>query len=77
MDPPELSALASQLDYRQSNLESPARPMLDITQDEITDKDTDPSERSVLAMHLEYGLLNLESLLRPMVDVALDRRHFR
>ena len=73
-DPPERSALASQLDYGHSNLDSPARPMLDITQDEITDTDTDLSERSVLATHLEHGFLNLESLVRPMVDVALDRR---
>ena len=71
-DPPDHSALASQLDFGQSNLESPTRPMLDITQDEITD--TDPSERSVLATHLEHGLLNLETLSCPMVDVALDRR---
>ena len=55
-------------------MESPARLMLDITKDEITDTDTDPSERSAQATHLEYGLLNLESLSRPMVDVALDRR---
>ena len=55
-DPPERSAaLASHLDYGQSNLESLARPMLNITQDEITDTDTDPSERSALATHLEYG----------------------
>ena len=40
-DPPERSALASQLDYGQSNLESPARPMLNIIQDGITDTDTD------------------------------------
>ena len=72
-DPPERSALASQLDYGQSDLETPAQPMLDITHDEITD--TDPSERSALATHLEYGLLNLESLSCPMVDVALDRRN--
>ena len=73
-DPPERLALASQLDYGQSNLESPARPMLNITQDEITDRDTDPSERSALATHLEYGLVKLESMSRPMLDVALDRR---
>ena len=73
-DPPERSALASQLDYGQSNLESPARPMLEITQEESMDTDTDPSEPSVLATHLEHGLLNLESLSRPRVDVALDRR---
>ena len=73
-DPPERSALASQLDYGQSNLESPARPMLNITQDEITDRDTDPSERSALATHLEYGLVKLKSMSRPMLDVALDRR---
>ena len=48
--------------------------MLDITQDEITDTDTDPSERLVLATHLKHGLLDLESLSLPMVDVALDRR---
>ena len=42
--PPECSSLASQLDYGQSNLESPARPMLNITQDEITDTDTDQSQ---------------------------------
>ena len=71
-DLPERSALASQLDYGQSNLESPARPMLDITQDDIMDMDTDPSERSALTTHLEYGLLNLESLSRLMVDVAMD-----
>ena len=73
-DPPERSALASQLDHGQSNLESPARPMLNITQDEITDTDTDPSERSALVTHLEYGLVKLESLSCPMVDVALDHR---
>ena len=73
-DLPERSALASQLDYGQSNLESPARPMLDITQDDIMDMDTDPSERSALTTHLEYGLLNLESLSHLMVDVALDHR---
>ena len=73
-DPPERSALAMHLNYGQSNLESPARPMLDITRDEITDPDADPSERSALASHLDYGPLNLESLARPMVDVALDRR---
>ena len=67
-------ALAPQLDYGQSNLESPARPMMNITQDEITDTGTDLSERSALATHLEYGFLNLESLSRPMVDVALDHR---
>ena len=48
--------------------------MLDITQDEITETDTDPSERSALATHVDYGLLHSESLWRPMVDVALDRR---
>ena len=52
-DPPERSAPASHLDYGQSNLESQARPMLNIAQDKITD--TDPSERSALATHLEYG----------------------
>ena len=70
---PERSALVSLLDNGQSNLELPAQPMLDITQDEMTDMDTDQSERSALATHLDYGLLNLESLSRPMVDVALDR----
>ena len=54
-DPPERSALASQLDYGQSNLESLARPMLNIIQDDITDTDTDPSEHSALATCLEYG----------------------
>ena len=56
MDPPERSALASQLDYGQSKLESPARPMLNVIQDDITDTDTDPSERSALAMRVEYRL---------------------
>ena len=64
----------SLLDNGQSNLESPTQLMLDITQDEMTDTDTDQSERSALATHLDYGLLNLESLSHPMVDVALDRR---
>ena len=59
-DPPERSALASQWDYGQSNLESPALPMLNIIQDGITDTDTDPSELSALATHLEYGLGKLE-----------------
>ena len=36
-------------------MESPARPMLNIIQDDITDTDTDPSERSALATCLEYG----------------------
>ena len=54
-DPPERSALASQLDYGQSYLESPARPMLNIIQDDITDTDTDPSERSAMATCLGYG----------------------
>ena len=78
-DPPERSALASQWDYGQSNLESPARPMLNIIQDEITDTDTDPSERSALATHLEYGLGKLEitdgmrreALGRPVVSQPL------
>ena len=52
MDPPEHSALASHLDYGQSNLESPARLMLNITHDEITDTDTDPSERHTWNMDL-------------------------
>ena len=60
------------LDYGQSILESPARPMLDIARDEITD--TDLSERSALASLLDYGPLNLESLSCLMVDVALDHR---
>ena len=55
-------------------MELPARPMSDITQDEITDTDTDPSERSAPVSHLDYGPLNLESLSRPMVDIALDHR---
>ena len=55
MDTPERSALASQLDYGQSKLESPARQMLNIVQDTITDMDTDPSERSAMATCLEYG----------------------
>ena len=42
-DPPERSALALQLDYGQSKLESPARPMLNVIQDDIMDTDTDPS----------------------------------
>ena len=57
-DPSEHSALVMHLDYGHLNLESPARPMLDVTRDGITDTDTDPSE----------------SPARPMVDVALDRR---
>ena len=74
MDPSERLALAMHLDYGHLNLESPARPMLEVARDGITDTDTDPSERSALASHLDYGLLNLELLARPMVDVALDRR---
>ena len=54
-DLPERSALALQLDYGQSYLESPVRPMLNIIQDDITDTDTDPSERSTLATCLKYG----------------------
>ena len=54
-DPPERWALALQLDYGQSYLESPARPMLNIVQDDITDTDTDPSERSAMATCFEYG----------------------
>ena len=54
-DPPERSVLASQLDYGQSKLESPAWPMLNVIQDDITDTDTDPSECSALATRLEYG----------------------
>ena len=42
-DPPERSALALQLDYGQSKLESPVQPMLNVIQDDITDTDTDPS----------------------------------
>ena len=73
-DPSERSALAMNLDNGHLNLESPARPVLDVTLDGTADTDTDPSERSALASHLDYGLLNLESPARPVVDVALDRR---
>ena len=54
-DPPERSALVSQLDYGQSYLESPARPMLNLVWDIIMETDTDPSERSAMATRLEYG----------------------
>ena len=37
----ERSALAMHLDYGHMNLESPARPVLDVTQDGTTDTDTD------------------------------------
>ena len=73
-DPSERSALAMHLDYGHLNLESPARPMLEITRDGITDTDMDTSECSSLVSHLDHGLLNLELPARPMVDVALDRR---
>ena len=74
MDPSERSALAMHLDYGHVNLESPARPVLDVTQDGTTDTDTDPSERSALASHLDYGFLHLESPARSVVNVALDGR---
>ena len=51
-DLPEHSALASQLDYGQSYLESLARLMLNIAQDDITDTDT---ERSAMVTCLGYG----------------------
>ena len=72
-DTPERSALVSQLDYRQSELELSARPILDINQDGNTEMDTDQSERSALATHVDFGLLHLESLSRLMVNVALNR----
>ena len=60
------------LDYGHMNLESPARPVLDVTQDGTTDTDTDPSERLTLASHLDYGHMNLESPARPVLDVTQD-----
>ena len=73
-DPSERSALAMHLDYGHANLESSARPVLDVTQDGTTDTDTDPSKRSALASYLDYGFLHLESPARLVVNVALDGR---
>ena len=72
-DTPERSALASQLDYGQSNLELSARPMLDPIQDGYAELDTDPSERSAPMTHVDFGLLQLDAQSRPMVNVALGR----
>ena len=73
-DPSERSALASHLDYGHMNLESPARPVLDVTQDGTTDTDSGPSERSALASHLDYVFLYLDLSARSVVNVALDGR---
>ena len=70
-DTPERLALASQLDYGQSNLELSARPMLDANQDGNTELDTDTSERSALTTHMDFGFLQLDARSRPMVNVAL------
>ena len=74
-DPPERSALASQLDYGQSYLESPARPMLNIIQDDNTDTDSDPSERSALATCLEYGQYDItDGMRREALRIRLTSR---
>ena len=70
-DTPERSALASQVDYGQSNLE--LSPMLDPNQAGNSELDTDPSEHSAPMTNVDFGLLQLDARSCPLRNVALGR----